>query len=182
MAVALSCLRRFKERVPLSGIHAFLEAAKKSAGYGSWDIGCRVTSDLAIRRLNKKYRGVDAATDILSFAFHELQKPEEWPADLSEEDKNLGDMVISADYVTSWCATNGVSEHRRYETLLTHGLVHLLGYDHETDEQFRAMHGRENAILEATLSILRPWEESQDAALRGRQAQQTGSRPAPPLR
>jgi probable rRNA maturation factor len=150
MSVALTSLRRLRRNgIALPVIRAFLTAAKEGAGYGDWDVGCHITSDLGIRRLNKRYRGIDAATDILSFSFHQLDVSERWPSNLSSEEKNLGDMVISAEYVATWCANHNVPESTRFETLIVHGLAHLMGYDHETDEQFILMQSRESAILQA---------------------------------
>jgi probable rRNA maturation factor len=154
MSVALSFLRRLPRR-NVDHIRAVLVAAKKAAGYPDWDIGCHITSDEGIRRLNKRYRGVDSPTDVLSFSFHELSAPEQWPANMDADEKNLGDMVISADYLAAWCIRHGVPEGERYERLIAHSIAHMLGYDHETDEQHAAMSVREEGILRATRSVLR---------------------------
>ena len=76
-------------------------------------------SDKTIRELNNQFRGIDKATDVLSF-----------PAD---EDDNLGDIAISVDTAATQCAENGLTLNEEIAQLMLHGLLHLSGYDHETD-------------------------------------------------
>ena len=76
-------------------------------------------SDKTIRELNNQFRGIDKATDVLSF-----------PA---EEDDNLGDIAISVDTAATQCAENGLTLNEEIAQLMLHGLLHLSGYDHETD-------------------------------------------------
>lgn len=152
-SIVVTCLTTLPPacRVGLSlrRVRQFLAVAKQCAGYGAWDVGCRITSDIGIRRLNKRYRGLDAPTDILSFAMYTLPGPEQWPAGLEPDDKNLGDMIISAPYVDAWCRERGADPSERYEQLLVHGLTHLLGYDHENEEDYLRMQTREEGILAA---------------------------------
>jgi len=76
-------------------------------------------SDKTIRELNNQFRGIDKATDVLSF-----------PA---EEDDNLGDIAISLDTAGTQCIDNGLTLNEEIAQLMLHGLLHLSGYDHETD-------------------------------------------------
>ncbi|HSE21230.1 MAG TPA: rRNA maturation RNase YbeY [Pyrinomonadaceae bacterium] len=76
-------------------------------------------SDKTIRELNNQFRGIDKATDVLSF-----------PA---EEDDNLGDIAISVDTAATQCMENGLTLNEEIAQLMLHGLLHLSGYDHETD-------------------------------------------------
>jgi probable rRNA maturation factor len=76
-------------------------------------------SDKTIRELNHQFRGIDKATDVLSF-----------PA---EEDDNLGDIAISLDTAATQCTENGLTLNEEIAQLMLHGLLHLSGYDHETD-------------------------------------------------
>ena len=76
-------------------------------------------SDKRIRELNRQFRGVDKATDVLSF-----------PA---EEKLNLGDVAVSVDTAAVQANENGLSLDGEIAQLILHGLLHLCGYDHETD-------------------------------------------------
>lgn len=76
-------------------------------------------SDKRIRGLNRQFRGVDKATDVLSF-----------PA---EEKLNLGDIAVSVDTAAIQAKDNGLSFDGEIAQLILHGLLHLCGYDHETD-------------------------------------------------
>lgn len=81
-----------------------------------------------IRSLNRKFRGKDRATDVLSFpSFGERAE------DPAAEVGNLGDVVISADTATRQARASGHSFEREVSELLIHGLLHLCGYDHECD-------------------------------------------------
>lgn len=72
-----------------------------------------------IRQLNRQFRGIDKATDVLSF-----------PA---EEESNLGDVAISVEIAVAQAEENGLSLEYEIAQLILHGLLHLSGYDHEKD-------------------------------------------------
>ena len=76
-------------------------------------------SDKRIRELNRQFRGVDKATDVLSF-----------PA---EDEFNLGDVAVSVDTAGMQAKDNGLTLDGEIAQLILHGLLHLCGYDHETD-------------------------------------------------
>lgn len=97
-----------------------------------------------IHQLNREYRGVDAPTDVLSFA---LEEGEPMP-DVGEE-KILGDVVISLEKATDQAGEYGHSFLREVAYLTTHGVLHLVGYDHQTDEEKNIMRQKEEAVLES---------------------------------
>jgi probable rRNA maturation factor len=145
----MSVLVRITQRkVPLDAAHlrATLTLLRDAAGYASWDVGLRVASNRAVAELNRQYRGKRGVTDILSFSPHALPAPEDM-AGVDPTLRDLGDMVIAAEYVRDVCRRDGLDERDHYDTLLAHGLVHLLGYDHETDEQHAVMAAREAGLL-----------------------------------
>ena len=76
-------------------------------------------SDKRIRELNRQFRGIDKATDVLSF-----------PA---EEESNLGDVAVSVETAATQAKENGLTLDQEISQLILHGLLHLSGYDHETD-------------------------------------------------
>ena len=121
--------------------------------YADFDIGILVTTNKTIRIYNARYRNKDKATDILSFSYHTDLKPGKRIRVTSEEDKNLGDLILSFEYIHTSAQELNVSFMDRLKLLLVHGILHLLGYDHETDQQFRTMQKKESSIVK-TLAAL----------------------------
>jgi len=87
-----------------------------------------LVGDERMRTLNRRFRGLDRATDVLSFP----ADPEDVPAD-SEDAAYLGDIVISVDTARRQARRRGSTLRRELRVLALHGLLHLLGHDHETD-------------------------------------------------
>ena len=122
------------------------------------EIDVRVTSDAGIHEINRETRQVDRPTDVLSFpAFDlrpgELPGPEE--ADPGTGLVPLGDMMISLERVAAQAKEYGHSNRRELAYLVTHSVLHLLGYDHLDEGPMKAqMRAREEAIL-AELGITR---------------------------
>jgi probable rRNA maturation factor len=83
----------------------------------------RFTSDRAMRALNRDYRGKDYPTDVLSF-----------PGGPSPDGHHLGDVVVAVPTALRQAAAAGDTAERELRRLLLHGVLHCLGYDHETDE------------------------------------------------
>jgi probable rRNA maturation factor len=97
----------------------FAEKALDAIGNSGSSATIAFVSDRRIRKLNQQFRGVDKATDVLSF-----------PAD---EPDNLGDVAISVDTAAKQAKENGLQFDNEIAQLILHGLLHLSGYDHETD-------------------------------------------------
>jgi len=83
-------------------------------------------SDAAIKRLNRQFRGQNYATDVLSF-------PTEAEGFESENQSSLGEIVISTQRAAAQAEENGLTFNNEIQQLILHGLLHLCGYDHETD-------------------------------------------------
>ena len=107
-----------------------------------------------IHELNREYRGVDSPTDVLSFPmFDELEELEEMQnQDMGE--LPLGDVVICMDKIRQQAEEYGHSEERETAYLFTHSVLHLLGYDHMTDEDKKEMRAREEEVM-AELDLAR---------------------------
>lgn len=122
------------------------------------EVDVLITNDEAIHQVNLDMRGVDRATDVLSFPEFDLtpgQLPEQEDADPGTGLVPLGDMVISWEHVTAQAKEYGHSNRRELAYLVVHSVLHLLGYDHlDEGPQKRQMRGREEAIL-AELGITR---------------------------
>jgi probable rRNA maturation factor len=97
----------------------FSARALEAIGNGGATATIAFVSDSSIRKLNQQFRGIDKATDVLSF-----------PAD---EANNLGDVAVSLETAARQAKENGLSLDNEIAQLILHGLLHLSGYDHETD-------------------------------------------------
>lgn len=116
-------------------------------------VSAMLTDDEGIREINRGYRGIDAATDVLSFPLNELQpgefRPEECERDLDTGDILLGDMVFSLERCARQGEEFGHGFAHELMYLTVHSVLHLLGYDHvDEGEMKRRMRGREKAIME----------------------------------
>lgn len=98
----------------------FAEKALDAIGKRGSSATIAFVSDGSIRKLNRQFRNTDKATDVLSF-----------PAD--DADMNLGDIAVSLDRAATQANENGLTLENEIAQLILHGLLHLSGYDHETD-------------------------------------------------
>jgi probable rRNA maturation factor len=115
--------------------------------YLDFDLGILITTNATIQKYNRDYRHKDKPTDILSFPAHpDLQAGKRIKVH-SDDDKNLGDLIISAQYVVKAAHELQVPFEERLEVLLVHGICHLLGYDHITDADWRRMRAKEAFLL-----------------------------------
>ena len=112
-----------------------------------------LTSDRGIQEVNKEQRKVDEPTDVLSFPALELRPgelPDAFDADPGTGLIPLGDMVLSWERVAAQAKEYGHSRRRELAYLVTHSVLHLLGYDHlDEGEQKALMRQREEAVMEA---------------------------------
>lgn len=106
-----------------------------------------------IHAINKKYRGVDRATDVISFAIEEDDGEEEpiiFADDLDVDiPKNIGDIFVSLDKVREQAEYLGHSEKRELGFLVVHGFLHLNGYDHMQPDDEKEMFDLQRKILDA---------------------------------
>ena len=114
-----------------------------------------LTTPENIRKINKEYRNIDRATDVLSFPMFEKEE-------LTKKIKNqefmhedvLGDIIISIEKVKDQAKEYGHSFERELSYMVVHGFYHLMGYDHMTEEEKTEMRKKEDVILNA-LNITR---------------------------
>lgn len=114
-------------------------------------LSVRFTSDEAMRALNRDYRRQDKPTNVLSFPAEPL------PAALGRRDY-LGDLALAVPYVLREAAAQGKAPRAHWAHLLTHGVLHLLGYDHVEEADAVRMEGLERSIL-ADLGVADPYLE-----------------------
>jgi probable rRNA maturation factor len=115
------------------------------------ELSLSLVSDRAIRALNRIYRGIDSATDVLSFS--QIERAGVAPADphsvTNDPALTLGDVVISIDTALAQARELRTQPAARIRRLLIHGFLHLLGYDHERSAaEARKMFARERALQE----------------------------------
>jgi probable rRNA maturation factor len=116
---------------------------------GPIEVSVLVTDDAALHALNRDYRGVDAPTDVLSFAAEEADASAPVFVLPPDAPRYLGDIAISYERVLAQAAEYGHSHERELAYLAAHGVLHLLGYDHERGaEDAAAMRTREEAAME----------------------------------
>lgn len=129
---------------------AIIEQALKTLGIEDGvEVSCVLVDDERIHEINREYRHIDRSTDVISFAMEDNDQfyVEGMP-------RTLGDIFISVDHAKKQAEEYGHSLRREMCFLFTHGILHLLGYDHMTDEQEKEMFGLQDQILGA-LSIER---------------------------
>ena len=129
---------------------AIIEQSLKTLGIeDDVEVSCVLVDDERIHEINREYRHIDRSTDVISFAMEDNDQfyVEGMP-------RTLGDIFISVDHAKKQAEEYGHSLRREMCFLFTHGILHLLGYDHMTDEQEKEMFGLQDQILGA-LSIER---------------------------
>lgn len=141
--------RQKRVSVDQQWLTATAEQILAAAGYEGWGLGIWITTNRTIRDYNSRFRHKDKPTDILSFPFYPDLKPGKRPKVLDQDGDYLGDIIISAERVVLDARELGVSFDARMQVLVVHGVCHLLGYDHETDQQFKVMQKRERELLAA---------------------------------
>ncbi|MCB9451013.1 MAG: rRNA maturation RNase YbeY [Anaerolineaceae bacterium] len=95
-----------------------------------------------VHRLNKQYRDVDAPTDVLSF-------PADAPPPEIDEPPYLGDLIIAHAYTVAQAERQGHDIGHSFALMVVHGTLHLLGYDHDDDEGYKAMWAAQETALRA---------------------------------
>lgn len=130
---------------------------KQQGRPGSPEVSIVLCDNEQIRELNRDYRGIDESTDVLSFSQEEMGEGEEVVLQLSSDPAGpvlLGDVVISLEKAVEQSQSYGHSFEREVGYLLAHGLLHLLGMDHSTEEDRVRMREKEEQIL-AQLQLTR---------------------------
>lgn len=109
-------------------------------------IGLTFCDDEAIRAINKEYRDIDRATDVLSFPLYERDDEIEL---FEDELAPFGDIVLSVPHAIAQAEEYGHSVEREVCYLVVHGLMHLAGYDHMEEDDKKEMRAAEEAVLGA---------------------------------
>lgn len=113
--------RQRKTKIDIKAWETFAARAASAIGKSDSSATIAFVSDKTIRQLNRRFRAADKATDVLSF-----------PAG-DDDGLNLGDIAVSVDTAARQATENGLTFDEEVAQLILHGLLHLCGYDHETD-------------------------------------------------
>jgi len=137
-------------KLNISQLHLDITLIRRLAGYQNFGFGVMLTSTEEIHQLNKNYRDEDCATDVLAFPYYDEIDPEKaecFPPITSKEEMILGDIVLGVPYIYSISQEKGEHFESTILTMTTHGLCHLLGYDHMNRDQWTQMRNKELNIL-----------------------------------
>lgn len=135
-----------EQREPLADLlnKAINEAIRLSDGPEEAEVSLLLVDNQRIHALNLEYRGIDRPTDVLSFA---LQDEMEEEPEIEEEDEMLGDIVISVERAREQAEEYGHSFEREIVYLAVHGTLHLLGFDHEEENDKQEMRSKEEEVM-----------------------------------
>jgi probable rRNA maturation factor len=144
--------RTRKHRLNLSALSRTARRLVDAAGARGASLSLSFVGDRAIRSMNRTHRGYDRATDVLSFPLFEPGARPRREADGPE--RMLGDVVISLDTAARQAREYDASLRAEVERLLIHGILHLLGHDHERPDERSRMLRAERRLARA---IALPW-------------------------
>ncbi len=122
------------------------------------EVSLTLVDDARMREINRETRGIDAPTDVLSFPMLEYAAPadfsaleEDWAGCVNPDTDEvmLGDIILSLDRVRAQAEAYGHSEKREYAFLITHSMLHLMGYDHMEEADRLLMEEHQRVILDA---------------------------------
>jgi rRNA maturation RNase YbeY len=128
-------LARKRPRFALSALRQRALGLLEACGRKRATLSVLLTDDREIRSLNRRFRAVDAATDVLSFP--------------TGDPLHLGDVAISLDTAARQARAEGHALFTEVTILLAHGILHLCGYDHETEAEAKRMRRKERTALAA---------------------------------
>ena len=129
------------EKIDFSEVDSVIKFSCKHLNIENPLLNIVIVDNEKIREINKEYRNKDAVTDVISFAFEEVK-------DVNYEDvRFLGEIYISYERCKEQAKDYGHSVRREFCYLAVHGLLHLLGYDHMTEEDKKVMRALEEEIL-----------------------------------
>ena len=134
----------FKEDYYQDYLNIIKEASKQLEISDDLELSCILVDDQKIHEINKEYRNIDRATDVISFA---LEDSEQYYVEGMA--RNIGDIFISVDHALMQANEYGHSLKREMCFLFTHGLLHLLGFDHMEKEDEEKMIAMQKKILNA---------------------------------
>jgi len=145
----------FRAAVRAVWLRAVARRALAAEDVGPVQVGVVVTDDETVRELNQRFLGLDEPADVLSFG---LAAADEAPFALPPEEASLGEIVIAYPTAVRQADEAGRTIEEEVAHLLVHGLLHLLGYDHQRPEDEAAMRRQEERVLAGLTTSVGPFE------------------------
>ncbi|XP_052712055.1 endoribonuclease YbeY-like [Crassostrea angulata] len=135
--------------VPLNRIRlkSQINILRKLFGVESYDLSVTCLTSQEIAKINAQYRGKKEPTDVLAFPFYENLVPGRLPTSQEHGVLDLGDIYLGIPYIYHQCKSNNQNLQEVLPVMVTHGICHLIGYDHETEKQYKEMYSKESLIL-----------------------------------
>lgn len=131
----------FEEEKIKEYIEYILKNEKENFNEKDFYVSFMLTTNEVIHQINKEYRNMDRPTDVISFAYNETENV--GPVEI------VGDIIISIDKVREQAKEFGHTDKREFYYLLTHGMLHILGYDHIIEGEKKVMREKEERYLSA---------------------------------
>ena len=122
-------------------------------GLARAEVSVLLTDDATVQALNCSYRGYDRSTDVLSFAQRDALPGTPPPPRLPGQPQVLGDVIGSVDTALRQAETHGIPQDQELALLAVQGILHLIGYEDETEEGAERMRMREREILGVSLGL-----------------------------
>lgn len=111
-------------------------------------IGIGVVTEEEIKKINSEFRKVDTSTDVLSFPIFSRSELAKMKDEKYDTETSIGDIVLCMDVIERHAIEYGTGFNREMLYMIVHGICHLLGYDHEIEEEKKEMRALEEKILE----------------------------------
>ena len=140
--------KEYKSQVKSSWLKSIVRQIQNAENVAvNSEMGLVITGDEKIQELNLKYLTEDRPTDVLSFPMNEHVGGKPFFIEVPDGKTHLGDIMISYPTAVKQAAAHKHPVSREITILLIHGMLHLLGYDHDIPQRKRLMNNRESAIL-----------------------------------
>ena len=144
-------------RMPTAGLRKAARRLLREEGPARAEVSVLLTDDSTVHEMNRLYRGYDRPTDVLSFALQDPMPDTPPMPPVPGQPVLLGDVIISVDTAERQANALGISLEQELALLTVHGILHLLGYEDETEAGAARMRVREQAVLGGSLQPV-PYE------------------------
>ena len=150
--IEISVDEEFRGRVDQSWVGRIAQTVLKAEGVAHpYEVSLVFTDSEAVQQLNRDYRGIDDPTDVLAFYMLPQREGDDSFALPLDGVTRLGEVIISYPQAVEQAREQGYSTEKELALLIIHGILHLLGYDHEEPEEEDEMRKREKELLEKCL-------------------------------